>query len=55
MIKLIKKSLIILLLLTINTIVFFIKSIHKMYIKNKTKIEKYSKSFYNVLKEELAK
>lgn len=53
MLKLIKKSLIILLLVTINIIVFIYKIIYKFYKENKSKIEKYSKSFYNTLKEEL--
>ena len=48
MFKIIKKSLIILLLITI-------KVIHNFYKENKSKIEKYSKSFYYVLKEELTK
>ena len=53
MIKIIKKSLIILLLITINVIVFIAKIIHNFYEENKSKIEKYSKSFYITLKEEL--
>lgn len=53
MLKLIKKSLIILLLITINIIVFIAKIIHNFFEENKSKIEKYSKSFYNALKEEL--
>jgi len=53
MLKLIKKSLIILLLITINVIVFIAKIIHNFYEENKSKIEKYSKSFYITLKEEL--
>ena len=55
MIKLIKKSLIIALLITINIIVYIAKIIHNFYEKNKSKINKYSKSFYYVLKEELDK
>lgn len=55
MLKLIKKSLIILLLVTIDTIVFIVKSIYKFYTKNKSKIEKIAKSFYLELKEELAR
>lgn len=53
MLKLIKKSLIIILLITINVIVFIIKIIHDFYIENKSKIKKYSKSFYDTLKNEL--
>ena len=53
MLKLIKKSLIILLLITINVIVFIARIIHNFYEENKSKIEKYSKSFYTALKEEL--
>ena len=53
MIKIIKKSLIILLLVTINIIVFIAKIIHNFYKENKSKIENYSKSFYTTLKEEL--
>ena len=53
MLKLIKKSLIILLLITIKVIVFIAKIIHNFYEENKSKIEKYSKSFYTALKEEL--
>ncbi len=55
MFKIIKKSLIILLLVTINTIVYITKIIHKFYEKYKGKIEKYSKSFYYVLQEELTR
>jgi hypothetical protein len=55
MFKIIKKSLIILLLLTINVIAYIVKSIQDFYKENKSKIEKYSKSFYCVLKEELDK
>ncbi len=55
MIKIIKKSLIILLLVTINVIVYIAKIIHEFYKENKSKIAKYSKSFYSVLKEELSK
>lgn len=53
MIKIIKKSLIILLLVTIKIIVFIAKIIHNFYKENKSKIENYSKSFYSTLKEEL--
>ena len=55
MIKIIKKSLIILILVTIDTIVYIAKIIHKLYKKNKGKIEKYSKGFYYLLKEELSR
>jgi len=55
MIKFIKKSFIILLLLTIKIIVLLTKSIYQFYLKNKSKLEKYSKSFYNCLKEELSR
>ena len=53
MFKIIKKTLIILLLITIKVIVYIAKIIHNFYKENKSKIEKYSKSFYYVLKEEL--
>ena len=46
---------IILLLITIKVIVYIAKIIHNFYKENKSKIEKYSKSFYYVLKEELTK
>ena len=55
MIKLIKKSLIIALLITINIIVYIAKIIHNYYQEIKSKIKKYSKSVYYVLKEELDK
>lgn len=55
MIKIIKKSLIILLLITIEVIVYITKIIHNFYKKNKSKIKEYSKNFYSVLKEELNK
>lgn len=55
MFKIIKKSLIILLLITIDTIVYITKIIHKFYEENKSKIEKYPKSVYYVLKEELTR
>ena len=55
MFKIIKKSLIITLLVTINIIVYITKIIYDFYEKNKSKIKKYSKSFYFVLKEELDK
>ena len=55
MLKLIKKSLIILLLLFINIIVLLSKSIYNFYEKNKTKIKKYAKNFHIALKEELTK
>ena len=55
MFKIIKKSLIIILLVTINTIAYITKIIHNFYEENKTKIKKYTDSFYCVLKEELNK
>lgn len=55
MIKIIKKFLIILLLITINIIVFIVKIIQDFYKQNKSKIEKYARSFKCVLKEELDK
>ena len=55
MLKIIKKSLIIILLVTINTIAYITKIIHNFYEENKTKIKKYTDSFYCVLKEELNK
>lgn len=55
MLKIIKKSLIILLLLTINTIAYIAKIIYKFYKKNKSNLEKYSYGIQRVLKEELIK
>ena len=55
MFKIIKKSLIIILLMIINTISYVIKIIHDFYEKNKIKIKKYADSFYCVLQEELEK
>ena len=53
MIKFIKKSLIILLLITMNIIVLLTKSIHNFFEKNKDQIKKYTKNFKILLKEEL--
>lgn len=53
MLKLIKKSIIIILLLTINISVYVFKSIYNFYEKNKAKIKKYFKCFKMVLQEEL--
>lgn len=55
MLKFIKKSLIILLLLFINIMVSLVKSIYNFYEKNKSKIKKYAKNFHAALKEELTK
>lgn len=55
MLKIIKKSLIILLLITIDTIAFISKSIYQFYNKNKGKAEEMIKSFHGALKEELTK
>lgn len=55
MFKIIKKSLIILLLITINVIAYIVKIIHDFYEENKSKVKKYSKNFYYALKEELEK
>lgn len=55
MVKLIKKFLIISILVTINIIAYIVKIIHNYYEENKSKIKKYLKSFYYVLKEELDK
>ena len=55
MLKLIKKSLIILLLICINIMVSLVKSIYKFYEKNKGKMKKYAKNFHIALKEELTK
>ena len=55
MLKIIKKSLIIILLVTINTIAYITKIIHNFYEENKKKIKKYTDGFYCVLKEELNK
>lgn len=53
MVKIIKKSLIILLLLTMNIIVLLTKSIHNFFEKNQKQIKKYAKNFKILLKEEL--
>lgn len=53
MLKIVKKSLIIFLLVTIDVTIYIIKSIYNFFEKNKSKIKKYSKSFCSVLKEEL--
>ena len=53
MLKIIKKSLIILLLITIDTIAFISKSIYQFYNKNKGKAEEMIKSFHGALKEKL--
>lgn len=53
MLKIIKKSLIIMLLVIINIIVYIAKIIHNFYEKNNIKIKKYIISFHDVLKEEL--
>ena len=55
MLKIIKKSLIILLLITIDTIVFIAKSIYQFYNKSKENVRKIIKSFHGALKEELTK
>lgn len=55
MLKIIKKSLIILLLVTIKIIVHIGKIIYNFFEKNKSNIKKYSKSLYYVLKEEITK
>ena len=55
MLKIIKKSLIILLLVTIDVTTYIVKIIYNFLKKNKSTIEKYSKSIYCVLKEELGK
>ena len=53
MLKIIKKSLIIFLLVTLDVTIYIAKIIYNFFEKNKSKIQKYSKSFYCVLKEEL--
>lgn len=55
MLKIIKKSLIILLLVTIDTIAFIGKSIYQFYNKNKGKAKEIIKSFHGALKSELTK
>ena len=55
MVKIIKKSLIILLLITMNIIVLLIKSIHNFFEKNKNQIKKYAKNLKVFLKEELSR
>ena len=55
MLKIIKKSLIILLLIIIDTIVFTVKSIYQFYGRNKKKIEERLEIFHGALKEELMK
>jgi len=53
MFKLIKKSLIILLLITINVVVYITKIIYIFYKEHKSNIENYSKNILCILKEEL--
>lgn len=53
MLKFIKKSLILIVLITMKIIAHICKSIYEIYSKNKVKIKKYIKSFQNVLREEL--
>lgn len=55
MLKIIKKSLIILLLITIDIIAFISKSIYKFFDKNKGKTREIIKNFHCALKEELIK
>lgn len=55
MLKIIKKSLIILLLVTIDIATYIVKIIYNFFKKNKSIIEKYSNGIYSVLKEELGK
>lgn len=55
MLRVIKKILIIILLVMLDTIYYLTTSIYVFLEKNKSKIKKYSKSFYSVLKEELDK
>ena len=55
MLKIIKKSLIVLLLITIDTIAFIGKSIYQFYSKNKGNAQKIIKNFHGMLKEELTK
>lgn len=53
MFKLIKKILIITILIFINISIYIAKIISDFLKENKNNFKKYSKSFYNVLKEEL--
>lgn len=53
MLKLIKKSLIIVLLVTIDIIVFISKIIYEFYTKNKSKVKEFVQNLYIELKEEL--
>lgn len=53
MIRIIKKSLIIFLIVTIDVTIYITKIIYNFFEENKSKIKKYSKSFYSILKEEL--
>ena len=53
MFKIIKKSLIILLVITIKIITYIAKIIRDYDEENKSKVRKYSKNFYQILKEEL--
>ena len=55
MLKIIKKSLIVLLLITIDTIAFIGKSIYQFYSKNMGNAQKIIKNFHGMLKEELTK
>ena len=55
MLKLLKKSLILFILVTMNIIVYLFRIICDYFSKNKLKIKKYAKSFKLVLQEELEK
>lgn len=55
MLKLVKKSLIIILLVAIDIIVFMDKIIYEFYSKNKSKVKKIVQNLYVELKEELSR
>ena len=55
MLKILKKSLIIFLLATMNVTVYIVKIIYNFFKKNKSVIKNYLKDIYFLLKEELGK
>lgn len=55
MFRLIKKSFILFILVTMDIIIYLLRIIYDYFSKNKLKIKNYAKSFKLVLKEELEK
>ena len=55
MIKLLKRIMLILLLSIIDIITFIVKIVYDFFQKNENKIHRYTKGFYEVLKEEIQK